>query len=170
MTAPLSFAGYLTAAVASVSIGWAATGHAAADAEAGVPSRADTAAVLSTPQGVVSERAEDGLFYVTGRLGKRQVRFLVDTGSTDVVLSAADASRLGAGLEDVGVARLRTAGGAAAVRKVRIKRVRLAGRVVRDITAVVAPAGAGVRVSLMGQSLLSRLGTLRISGDRLSLS
>ncbi|RYD19717.1 MAG: TIGR02281 family clan AA aspartic protease, partial [Lysobacteraceae bacterium] len=41
-------------------------------------------------------RASDGLFYVVGRVNGVKVRFLLDTGATMVVLTPADAARVGA--------------------------------------------------------------------------
>ncbi|MEI9890753.1 MAG: TIGR02281 family clan AA aspartic protease [Caulobacteraceae bacterium] len=40
-------------------------------------------------------RDTDGGFYVTGQVNGQTVRFLADTGSSDIVLSPADAQRLG---------------------------------------------------------------------------
>jgi aspartyl protease family protein len=40
-------------------------------------------------------QAEDGAYYVNGRVNGQPVIFLVDTGASDIVLSPADAQRLG---------------------------------------------------------------------------
>jgi aspartyl protease family protein len=44
---------------------------------------------------VVLNRGDDGHFYVMGAVNGHAVRFLVDTGSSDIVLSPADAARIG---------------------------------------------------------------------------
>jgi aspartyl protease family protein len=46
-----------------------------------------------------------------------------------------------------------------------VKRISVGGRQIRDVRAAVARHG--LSVSLLGQNLLSRLGKVRIDGDRL---
>lgn len=115
------------------------------------------------------KRAADGLFYVTLRVNDRPVRFMVDTGASVVVLSRDDA-RL-AGLSEKagsGAVRMRTAGGGMDAARVRIPRIADAKTVYHDIDAVVADGD--MPVSLLGQSLLSRLGSVSFQGDRLTIA
>lgn len=46
-------------------------------------------------QGLAFERAQDGHYYVAAEINDQRIVFLVDTGASAVVLSPADASRLG---------------------------------------------------------------------------
>jgi len=113
-------------------------------------------------------RAKDGMFYVQAEINGQPVRFLVDTGANVVVLTGADAARLGiqAEVNPFGP-RMQTAGGGAAMAWTKLAQVRLAGREVRDLKAAVVPTG--LPVSLLGQNMLSKLGAVMIQGDRLSL-
>lgn len=113
-------------------------------------------------------RAEDGLFYVTARVNGVPVKFLVDTGATMVVLTPADARRIGI---DPNIAaapqEMETAAGVSKVRSLTLGRVRVAGRDVDDVEAAVMERG--LSVSLLGQNLLSRLGAITLSGDELHM-
>lgn len=52
-------------------------------------------AVTTTPHTLALTRSEDGGFYVMGQVNGAPVKFLIDTGASDSVLSPADAARLG---------------------------------------------------------------------------
>ncbi|PZU09151.1 TIGR02281 family clan AA aspartic protease [Sphingomonas sp.] len=111
-------------------------------------------------------RSSDGLFYVHAMVNGQRVRFLVDTGASVVVLSAADARAVGAMPASGGYnARMSTAGGSRPMAWTKLGHVRIAGHDVRGVTAAVVNGGPGV--SLLGQNLLSKLGGLHIDGDRL---
>ncbi|WP_242139355.1 TIGR02281 family clan AA aspartic protease [Sphingomonas sp. TREG-RG-20F-R18-01] len=114
-------------------------------------------------------RATDGLFYVTARVNGVKVRFLVDTGATMVVLTPGDAMRVGA--TDTVASRhavMETAAGPSAIDRVTLDQVALAGHTVAGVDAAVVRRG--LRVSLLGQDLLSRLGPVTISGNALELN
>jgi aspartyl protease family protein len=51
--------------------------------------------VASAAKELMITRDADGGFYVTGNVNGQPVRFVVDTGASDIVLSPADAQRLG---------------------------------------------------------------------------
>ena len=111
-------------------------------------------------------RAPDGLFYVTGSVNGVPVRFLVDTGSSAVVLTRADALR--AGLYPRAseyAATADTANGQAHMAWVGIDTLQVAGTSMREVSAAVA--SDGLSVSLLGQSWLSQLASLTITGDRM---
>lgn len=145
----------------------AATGPAAliAMTQAAAPDSA-----RSTKDGTVYERAADGMFYVDAMVNHRKVRFLVDTGATHIVLSPRDAKRVAARPDHRRrAARLRTAGGSAPMQWALLNHVGIGGRTEESVRAVVAGDQAAVPVSLMGQNMLSRLSSLTIEGDRLTL-
>lgn len=119
-----------------------------------------------TTQGNEIRRAPDGLFYVTAIVNGAPVRFLVDTGATVIVLTREDARRAGLGVEDADFsASAQTANGQTSMAKVTLDEV------VVGETRKQALSGAVVRenlaVSLLGQSWLSQLASLTISGDRM---
>lgn len=110
-------------------------------------------------------RAADGHFYLDAQVNGAQVHFLVDTGASMVALTSADAQRAGIALPS---ARMTAegAGGAIEVVPVTIERIAAGPLEARSVT------GAVVRelpVSLLGQSFLSRIGNVQISGDRMVL-
>ncbi|MFS0735477.1 retropepsin-like aspartic protease [Sphingomonas sp. 1P06PA] len=118
----------------------------------------------------VYNRAADGMFYVDAMVNHRPVRFLVDTGATHIVLSPRDAKRVAAEPDHRRrAARLRTAGGSAPMHWAMLGHVGIGDRTEQSVRAVVASDQAAVPVSLMGQNMLSRLSSLTIEGDRLTL-
>lgn len=114
-------------------------------------------------------RAPDGLFYATARVEGQNVRFVVDTGANVVVLSAKDARELGyAPRERITRGSLTTAGGATSAGWVTLRSVDVGGIELADVEAAVPHDGQGL--SLMGQSLLRKLGTITLSGDVMTIS
>jgi len=130
-------------------------------------------ASISRPQphvhAVTIAKAPDGLFYLTGLVNGTQVRFLLDTGANMVVLTADDARRIGlpSGGGPTGES-IETAGGRSSMDRVSLGRVSVAGREVANIDAAVMQDG--LKVSLLGQNLLSKLGPITMSGDEITLS
>jgi len=111
-------------------------------------------------------RAPDGLFYVTGRVNGHNVRFLVDTGASVVMLTREDAAAVGVDLKHGGFqSRVRTANGASAMAWTTLQDIDIAGHRLSRIDAAVPQNG--LPVSLLGQNLLRKLGVVTIDGDRL---
>ena len=96
------------------------------------------------------------------------LRFLVDTGATDVVLSPADAQRLGFDLSSLSFTQLyNTANGTVRGAPVRLRNVSLGPIQLRDVRASINEAP--MRSSLLGMSFLGRLSSFEIRGDSLTL-
>jgi clan AA aspartic protease (TIGR02281 family) len=112
-----------------------------------------------------TERAPDSLFYVRGAVSGGAIDFAIDSGASLVVLTPADARRIGitGSASTVGI---RTAAGRTAMKRITIDRLEIAGRVLRDVDAVIAPTG---NVSLLGQSALSRFETVTFAHNRATL-
>lgn len=113
-------------------------------------------------------RAADGLFYATVSVNGAAVRFLIDTGATHMVLTPRDAATIGALTLEPGAMRLATATGAETSARARFDRAVINGAALGPIDAVVA--SPALPVSLLGQDVLARLGTLRIAGDELIIA
>lgn len=114
-------------------------------------------------------RSPDGLFYVTAIVNGAPVRFVVDTGSTIVVLTPEDARRIGLGPgSDNFTAKALTANGRAAIARVRLDEV-IVGTTRREAIDA-AVVGKDLHVSLLGQSLLSRLNSVTIQANRMVLN
>lgn len=113
-------------------------------------------------------RGADGLFYVNALINDRPVRFLVDTGASVVVLTAADARHAGVVVDPAGYdGSVATVGGSTAMAWATLDKVNLAGHEVRGLKVAVVRNGLGV--SLLGQNMLSQLHSVTLSADRLSL-
>ena len=111
---------------------------------------------------------QDGHFHVEALVDNVRVRFLVDTGASEVVLSPADARRLGfdrSNLEFVQMAE--TANGMVRGAPVRLREVVVGNLRLADVRASVN--AADMSESLLGMTFLSRLGGFEVSGDRLTL-
>ncbi|MCA0272923.1 MAG: TIGR02281 family clan AA aspartic protease [Proteobacteria bacterium] len=120
-----------------------------------------------TDGGIEVPVSEDGHFYVTARVNDADVRFVVDTGASTIVLNARDAERAGfdpATLNFLGTAM--TANGTVPTAPVRIARFDLEGMVVENVGASVN--GGEMDTSLLGMSYLSRF-EMTVSRDRLLL-
>ena len=114
-------------------------------------------------------RAKDGLFYVTGEINGARIRFVVDTGATVVVLTPADAQLAGLTKNDTGNgAQIQTVTGSSTMRWAKADEIKLANKRVRHVDIAVVPAG--LKVSLLGQNVLSKLGNITLKGDHLSIS
>lgn len=99
--------------------------------------------------------APDGHYYVRAAANGQMLTFVIDTGATDIVLTAADAARIGINMETlVYRGRAQTANGAVRTADVMLDSLKLGGVTDRHVTAVV---NAGdLDTSLLGMSYLSR--------------
>jgi aspartyl protease family protein len=114
------------------------------------------------------QRASDGHFHVDADVEGVLIRFLVDTGASEVVLSQADAQRLGFDTATLDYTqRYNTANGIVWGAPVRLREVRLGDIAVRDVRASVN--SGEMDGSLLGMSFLSNLSGFSVEGDRLIL-
>lgn len=113
-------------------------------------------------------RDDDGLFYVDAEVNGTIVRFLVDTGSNTVVLTASDAARSGISRSGTDAGAMQTASGSVRVHGSIIDRIVIAGQSIDNVDAVTVDNG--LTVSLLGQSALSRLQSIKFVGKRLDLN
>jgi aspartyl protease family protein len=126
------------------------------------------AAMVQTGDAIELRRASDGHFHAELEVNGRPVRFMVDTGASEVVLSRRDAERVGidpSRLAYLGIAR--TANGTMATAPVRLGVVRFGGFAETDVPASVS--GGALDVSLLGMSYLDRFARIEIEGDRMLL-
>ncbi|HPA37434.1 MAG TPA: TIGR02281 family clan AA aspartic protease [Phenylobacterium sp.] len=111
---------------------------------------------------------EGGGFMVVGQLDGKPVRFLVDTGASDIVLSPADAERLGYDPKTLKFDRpSETANGIGYGAEVMADNVSVGP--IRFDKVPVSINQAPMRQSLLGMSFLNRLEGVRIEGDKLYL-
>lgn len=110
-----------------------------------------------------------GHYLVHPSIDNYRVKMMVDTGASLIVLTDADARALGIRPDrsaySVG---LGTANGVVRGAKTMLREVRLGDISVRDVEAVVLPAGA-LSISLLGTSFLRRLRGYEVQGGRMVL-
>lgn len=131
----------------------------------GVSANASLAASTVSGQGTTLNRGPDGHFYADAQVNGVTVHFLVDTGATGVALSAADARRVGLPFfssEFTAVGR--GASGEVRGKLVTLDRVSLGGKSVDNVGGAILE---GSEMSLLGQSFLSRMGTIEMTADKM---
>ena len=118
---------------------------------------------------IALRRADNGHFYARVRINGTEVRFMVDTGATNLVLSQQDASRAGIALDSLNfVVPTNTANGRVYGAGVVLDRIELGGFVDRDVRAMVN--GGRMKDSLLGMTYLDRYRSFSVEGDTLLLS
>jgi aspartyl protease family protein len=118
---------------------------------------------------LVLDRAGDGHFYASVRVDTRDYRMLVDTGASMVALTGEDARNIGLHWDPGALAPVaRGAGGVVMGVPVELAEVAVGDFVAHGVDAVIIPEG--LPVSLLGQSFLSQVEIVAISGDTLTLS
>ncbi|MRU14406.1 TIGR02281 family clan AA aspartic protease [Roseovarius sp. A21] len=114
-------------------------------------------------------RAPDGHYYLTAEVNGEPVRFVVDTGATQIVLTKDDARRAGLNVDDlVYLGRANTANGEVRTAPVRLDRFTIGPIEDWDVRAVV---NDGVMDgSLLGMEYLQRFSSVEIGGGKLILT
>jgi len=121
---------------------------------------------------MVFVKADDGHFYinieVNGPNGSNNIRFMVDTGASDIVFNQKDASKLGFNRENMVFDRyFSTANGTTRGASVKISRLKLGSFEMQDFNASVNEGE--LDNSLLGMSFLSRLKSYNFTGNQLVL-
>lgn len=161
-------------------------GLAIAPAASQTTARVETAAYVGTPaieNGLATpevrrasqpherrdlDQADDGLFYVEALVNGAPIRFVVDTGASVVVLTEDDAAAIGYTPGGKSALRVQTAGGTTDMRRIKLREVTLAGKTVTGVDAAVVPGH--LKVSLLGQNVLSQLDSVTMTGRKLRLN
>lgn len=126
-------------------------------------------AVFSDAGQISVPRGPDGHYHLTLKINGTPLRFIVDTGASDIVLSQDDARNVGIDLDSLqyfGAAN--TANGQVQTARVVLDRVELGPYTDAEVPARVN--GGEMTGSLLGMRYLARFDKLEISGDRLTLT
>ena len=130
-----------------------------------IPRQAYEASTGSVPL----PRARDGHYYLTATINGTPLRFVVDTGATDMVLTRADAEAAGLSPDRLTyLGRASTANGEVRTAYVRLDEVELGGVRDTDVPAVVNEGE--MRQSLLGMGYLQRWGRIEITNGELILT
>lgn len=106
---------------------------------------------------VIVPRAPDGHYYLTISLDGTPVRFIIDTGATDVVLARPDARRIGIDLTDLNyINQAMTAAGTVNTARITIDTFDLQGIVDKNVVAWVIEGTGAMTASLLGMGYLNR--------------
>lgn len=134
-----------------------------------VPGRAVMVTDAAGEQILVLHKMDHGHFQVDAQINGGTVAMLVDTGASAVVLSYADAERLGLQPEALDFNQMvSTANGTALAAPVRLDSLAIGPIERRNVRAMVAGVGR-LEQSLLGMSFLGTLGSIEIRGDELRL-
>ena len=110
-----------------------------------------------------------GHYVVHPTIDNYRIKMMVDTGATMVALTAADAVALGLDLRPSDYKMgLSTANGVIRGARVMLREIRLGDILVRNVEAVVLPAGA-LSMSLLGTSFLGKLRGYEVQTGRMVL-
>ncbi|WP_417448907.1 TIGR02281 family clan AA aspartic protease [Kordiimonas sp.] len=128
----------------------------------------DPMGVTVTNEGMLLNRAQDGHFWMRAKVNGVAVRFMVDTGASNVVLSPDDARRVGINtglLNFNGVAN--TANGDVTFARATVSQLSLGDTVFYDVPVTVN--GADMQGSLLGMTVLNHFASIEFRGDMLIL-
>jgi aspartyl protease family protein len=113
-------------------------------------------------------RAPDGHYYLNAEVNGAPVRFVVDTGASDIVLSRADAAAAGLEPGDLAfIGQANTANGVVRTAPVRLDSFTVGGVTDRSLRAVVNDGE--LSQSLLGMRYLQRFATMQIADGKLVL-
>ncbi|MFA5682634.1 MAG: TIGR02281 family clan AA aspartic protease [Hydrogenophaga sp.] len=125
-----------------------------------------SASAGGTGERVVLTADGRGHFVAGGQINGQSVRFLIDTGATNIILGEADARRINLPFDKGQKVGVSTANGQAVGHMLRLQSVRLGDVQVYDVAAIVLPQT--MPYVLLGNSFLTRFQMLR-QNDQLTL-
>jgi aspartyl protease family protein len=126
-------------------------------------------ALSHTPGEVELRRAWDGHYRADARINGHEIRMMVDTGASMVLIPYEQAALLGIDPDLLSYSMpVSTANGQSSVAPVRLASIQVGPIVVRDVAAAVAHPGR-LSSPLLGMSFIERLSETTFRGDRLIL-
>lgn len=107
--------------------------------------------------------------HVDGFIAGQPVRFIVDTGASEVVIPQALASRLGIAFQQGELARYETAGGPVEGYRIVLESIKVGNVEALGVVAHVPARDTGLREPLLGMSFLKNI-TLTVHGGSVSFA
>ncbi len=121
---------------------------------------------INSDGNIVIRASQDGHFYIEAKVNGVPVNFMVDTGASDVVLTQHDASRIGINTSELNYSRTyKTANGVTGGALVKLHRLQIGNSIIDDFPASVNQGE--LDNSLLGMSLLRKLGGFKIEGEQM---
>lgn len=111
----------------------------------------------------------DGHYYLDMLINNKPIKFVIDTGATDIVLSTQDAARIGIMTENLSyLGQAFTANGVVETASITLDTIQIGEVIDRDVRAVVS--GGELFGSLLGMGYLQRWGKIEISQGFMTLT
>ena len=124
--------------------------------------------IVNAEGALVVRAGDNGHFFVDAEVNGAMVKFMIDTGASDIVLSPRDARRAGYALADLKYTRAyNTANGVVGGAPVMLDSLKVGPVEIRDIPASVN--GAEMDGSLLGMTFLRQFREYRVEGNSLIL-
>lgn len=118
---------------------------------------------------LVINLADDGHFYLDTKINGESIRFMIDTGASDITLNSADAKKLGIDPKNLKFTKAyQTANGTSWGALVTLDEIEVAGVKFRNVGASVN--GSKMGTSLLGMSFLRQFKKYEFYRDRLVLT
>lgn len=116
-------------------------------------------------------RNGDGHFYVEAYVNNTKIKFLIDTGASDVALTISDAKALRYDLTKLNYSRsYSTANGMVKAAPVILKRFQIGSKIFENVNAHISSGNGALDISLLGMAAISRFKSFKIDKDLLILS
>ncbi|MER5172157.1 TIGR02281 family clan AA aspartic protease [Thioclava sp. GXIMD2076] len=113
-------------------------------------------------------KSADGHFYLVAKINGTPVRFVVDTGATNIVLSLADARKVGIDPDRLAfIGRASTANGVIRTASVRLDSIEVGP--IHDTDVPASINGGEMDGSLLGMTYLSKFARIEFNRDKLIL-
>jgi aspartyl protease family protein len=109
------------------------------------------------------------ILHVDGYIGSEPVRFIVDTGSSEVVIPEKLATHLGIPFQQGELARYETAGGPMTGHRIVLESVKVGNVEALGVVALVPAQENGLQEVLLGMSFLKNI-SMTVSGGTVSFS
>lgn len=118
---------------------------------------------------IIINVSQDGHFYVNAKINGVDIRFMVDTGASDIAINLNDAKRIGLNTKSlIFNKRYQTANGVALGAAVTLEELEIADAKFTNINASVN--GSEMGTSLLGMSFLKQLKKYEVFQDKLILT
>ncbi len=123
-------------------------------------------AKIGADNSLIFTRAADGHFHIDAQVNNVKVQFMVDTGASDIVLSPADAERIGINMAQLSFNKIyQTANGIGRGASITLDTLQVGSIIFHDVAA--STNQAAMSSSLLGMSYINRLGRVELQGDKL---